>query len=164
MEFLVSKSPVEKGMTLIEVLVAMAIVAVALVALIRIQSQAIDIRPRLEQQFMATLLAENLLIEYELSPPTVEQSTLSGVRSMGVYDFQWQADISATSQASLRRIDVEVQLQSYSQTVELPENRSLENQTLAKGTMDPGLPDKNSTSVLAKNRSYRLTGFVSSVE
>lgn len=158
-----SKSPVEKGMTLIEVLVAMAIVAIALVALIRIQSQAIEIRPRLEQQFMATLLAENLLIEYELSSPVVEQSTLSGVRSMGVYNFQWQADISATSQASLRRIDVEVQLQSYSQTADLPESRPLEKQTLTKVVIDPSLPVKNATGALAKNRSYRLTGFVSSV-
>jgi len=104
--------PVEKGMTLIEVLVAMAIVAVALVALIRIQSQAVEIRPRLEQQYMAALLAENILIEYELAPPTFGSDKLSGTRQMGRYDFSWRASLSSTSESSLIRIDLDVYLQN----------------------------------------------------
>lgn len=133
MEYLVLILRAEKGMTLIEVLVAMAIVAVALVALIRIQSQAVDVRPRLEQQYMAALLAENILIEYELEPPNITDETLSGTRSMGVFEFSWRADFSETSQLSLIRVDLDI---------------FLDNSSVEKGLADKSRP------------SFRLMGFI----
>ena len=105
-------------MTLIEVLVAMAIIAVALVALMRIHNQALLIQPRLETQFMANLLAENRLVEYAIAPPQLRLTKDSGEAKMGNHLFVWEGRVEETTQTGLFRVDIEVQRQSESQDSE----------------------------------------------
>jgi len=95
-------------MTLLEVMVATAIAAVALIAMLRLFGQAAAIEPQLQERYLAGLVAENVLVELELAPPVGSLQQLSGNSEMGHLSFSWQTPLIATSQRGIRRIEIAV--------------------------------------------------------
>ncbi|MEM7053327.1 MAG: type II secretion system minor pseudopilin GspI [Pseudomonadota bacterium] len=102
-----STSQRNAGFTLIEVLVALAIVAIALVALSQAGGRAIDTQYQLEQRSIALWLAANRLAEIELNQP-IRPGTRSGQLQMAERDWRWQAEIQAAPGEQLWRADVRV--------------------------------------------------------
>ena len=100
------KSP-HAGFTLIEVLVALAIVSIALIALSQAGGRAVDTQFQLEQRSIALWVAANRLAEIELNQP-IRPGSRSGQLQMAERDWRWQADVVAAPGEQLWRADVRV--------------------------------------------------------
>ena len=100
--------PRRGGFTLIEVLVALVIVAVALLASLRAAGQGTNDARELRARLFAGWVAENLIAERrargEWMPPGIER----GQSRQGGQDFAWRMEVSATPNQSFRRVDVAV--------------------------------------------------------
>lgn len=101
----------DRGFTLLEVLVALVVVAVALAALARAGAQALDTQRALEERTFALWVADNVLAELRLEGVT-DSGRRQGQRRMGDRDWAWQALIQPAPGGDLIRVDVAV----YGQT------------------------------------------------
>jgi general secretion pathway protein I len=97
----------ERGFTLIEVLVALAILAVSLTAGLRVCSIATDTAFAFRQRMLAGWVAENRLAEYAIGL-TPEPGERAGTVEQGGISFTWRERVSATESPRLHRIDVQV--------------------------------------------------------
>jgi general secretion pathway protein I len=103
----VRKQAAGRGFTLLEVLVALVIVAVALAALARAGSQALNAQAALEERTLALWVADNVLAEIRLEGVSVP-GRRQGQRRMGERDWAWQALIQPAPGDELMRVDVAV--------------------------------------------------------
>lgn len=95
------------GMTLIEVLVALVIVSVAVLALARSGGQVLDTQYKLEQRTLAMLVASNVLAEIELSGDA-SPSQRTGQATLAGRVWFWRALIQPTPDQAMLRVDVVV--------------------------------------------------------
>ncbi len=100
-----------RGFTLVEVMVALAVVAVALPALLVALSRQVDATAYLRDKSMAQLVAANKLVEIRLLS-RARQSLLtgrdSGVETMGDRDWHWWIESKATEVAGFQRLQIDV--------------------------------------------------------
>jgi general secretion pathway protein I len=82
----------EKGFTLLEVMIAVAIVAIALVTLLGLGNRSIDINGRLQKITQATLLAQHKMTEIETQPPSVDRELQEeeGVFDSPFEQYRWR--------------------------------------------------------------------------
>jgi general secretion pathway protein I len=105
----VSKTPsAERGFTLLEVLIALAIVAIALGTLIKASGDAAGNAGYLQERSLAHWVAENQIALLLAERRWPERGTRRGTETQGGRDWRWVRVISDTPQAGVRRIDVEV--------------------------------------------------------
>jgi len=95
------------GMTLLEVLVALAVVAIAVAALARVGGQALDTQYQLQQRTLALWVADNQLAELRLAAP-VSSGRRQGRAVMGQQDWLWEALIQPAPGGALMRVDIAV--------------------------------------------------------
>ena len=97
-----------EGFTLIEVVVALAVVALGLIGafngVIQIASQAAHMRDRT----MANWVAMNELTRIRISGAFPDVSEFDGDAEFGNATYRWQATVSETGVEDLRRIDIDV--------------------------------------------------------
>ena len=100
-----------RGFTLVEVMVALAVVAVALPALLVALSQQVDATAYLRDKSMAQLVAANKLVEIRILS-RVRQSLLkgrdSGVAEMGDREWYWWIESKATEVPEFQRLQIDV--------------------------------------------------------
>lgn len=101
--------PVERGITLLEVVVALAVLAVVLGAAIAVVARAAETQGALEQRTLAHWVATNRLAEVLLEPEGISQD--SGIEMMQRQLWQWRVREEATGNPRLRRVIVSVSLQ-----------------------------------------------------
>lgn len=101
------RSSLGRGFTLLEVLVALVVVAVALAALARAGAQALDTQLALEERTFALWVADNVLAELRLEGVT-DSGRRQGQHRMGDRDWAWQALIQPAPGGELIRVDVAV--------------------------------------------------------
>lgn len=105
-----------KGFTLLEVLVAMTILAVALAALVKGGSDHSRNTLYLQERTLAHWAGQNLLAEYETGMRPVAEGNRSGDTQMGPFRYGYRVAISDyTPQApmplpSVKRIDIRLWL------------------------------------------------------
>ena len=97
-----------RGFTLIEVLVALAIVAIALMAALRAAGQGTNNVGELRSRLLAGWVAENLLAEHRARTDWLPPGMLRGTAREGGLDFAWREEVIATPNAAFRRIEVQV--------------------------------------------------------
>lgn len=95
------------GFTLLEVLVALVVVAVAVAALGRAGSQVLDSQAELESRTWALWVAGNALAELRLEP-AVSTGQRRGSTDMGGRDWYWEMLIQPAPGEELLRVDVAV--------------------------------------------------------
>lgn len=96
-------------MTLIEVMVAVIILAVAGVAMIRLQSQSTETLQRLEQNYFAGVIAENRMVDKYLSPVAPSLAAVQqGKAHMSGYEYLWTENYSETNEAGFVRVDINI--------------------------------------------------------
>lgn len=99
-----------RGFSLLEVLVALAVLALALFALSRSAALAVDAMQHREQVLLASTVAANVVTELRLAESTPATGQREGQQSQGGREFYWRATISDSDVPGIRRIDVAVAL------------------------------------------------------
>jgi len=97
-----------KGFTLVEVLVALAIVSIALLSALRAAGQGTNNVGELRSRLLAGWVAENLLAEQRARADWLPLGMQRGTARQGGLDFAWREEVIATPNASFRRVDVRV--------------------------------------------------------
>lgn len=96
----------QQGMTLIEVMVAMAILAMAGLALLKTNHEQVRNLNYLEQKQFASWVADNQLTLMRLQPATTSQQ--QGEVSMAGQKWYWRSHAVPTNQPEVNAIEVEV--------------------------------------------------------
>ena len=96
------------GFTLVEVLVALAILAVALAAAARSVALSTDSAIEHKQRVLAGLVAENRLGELVARRAWPGVGVTEGTERQAGVDFRWRAEVIATPHPGLRRVEIHV--------------------------------------------------------
>lgn len=97
-----------RAFTLIEVLVALAVVALALLALSRTASVQVQAFDGLRERTLAGWVAANVLAETRLASAFPATGRSDGRVRFAGRDWRWTREVQATPEAAVRRIDVRV--------------------------------------------------------
>ena len=97
-----------RGFTLLEILIALAVLAVAMGAIIKAASDYTSGLSHLRDRTMANWVARNVLNEFQVNSDWPSVGQRKGDMQMGHYEWRWLANISQTDEPELRRLDVEV--------------------------------------------------------
>lgn len=100
--------PGSKGFTLVEVLVALAIVSIALLSALRAAGQGTNNVGELRSRLLAGWVAENMLAEHRARADWLPLGIQRGTARQGGLDFTWRAEVIATPNVAFRRVDVQV--------------------------------------------------------
>lgn len=104
----VRQTPKRAGFTLIEVLVALAIVSIALLAALRAAGLGTNSVSELRSRLLASWVAENLLAEHRARGDWLPLGLQRGTGRQGGRDFVWREEVVATPNSSFRRVDIRV--------------------------------------------------------
>jgi len=98
----------QRGITLIEVLVALAVIALALMAALTTASALIRQTQRQSELLLAQICADNALQTLRLQPqmPGVGETTSNCLQAARTLEVRWT--IRSTPNPSFRRIDIQV--------------------------------------------------------
>ncbi|CAE6880035.1 COG2165 Type II secretory pathway [Vibrio sp. B1FLJ16] len=99
-------SPRARGMTLLEVLVALAIFATAAISVIRSVSQHINTVSYLEEKMFAAMVVDNQMASVMLD--TGELKAKNGTEELAGRTWYWKVSPVATTQPLLKAFDVSV--------------------------------------------------------
>ena len=94
------------GFTLIEVLVALAIISIALLAALRAAGQGTANLGELRARVLAGWVAENLLAEHRARGDWLPLGIQRGSEREGDIEFGWREEVVATPHPAFRRVDV----------------------------------------------------------
>jgi general secretion pathway protein I len=97
-----------RGFTLIEVLVALAIISIALLASLRVAGAGTNSVGELRARLLAGWVAENILAEQRARGVWLPLGSQRGVARQGGIEFGWREDVVATPNTQFRRVDVRV--------------------------------------------------------
>jgi general secretion pathway protein I len=97
-----------RGFTLVEILIALAVLAIALAAVMRNISQSIDTTAALRDRAVALWIAENRLATHELKHDWPATDTTDGDTTMGGRQWRWREQVIATPDADMKRIEIEI--------------------------------------------------------
>lgn len=107
----------QRGFTLIEVLVAVAVLAIAMGAIIGAVSRYADNAGYLREKSVAGWVAHNRLARFTLAPHWPATGEQNGHTRMAGRTWYWHAKTQATQDPALRRIDVTVSANKGGATV-----------------------------------------------
>jgi general secretion pathway protein I len=97
-----------QGFTLLEVLIALAVLALAMGAVIKATSDYTSNQSYLRDRTMAMWVARNVLVQHQIEGEWLSVGEVKGTQEMGDQEWRWLTRISQTEESELRRLDVEV--------------------------------------------------------
>jgi general secretion pathway protein I len=101
---------IRNGFTLIEILVALAIVAIALTAIVTETGQHVNSTIHMRDRTLAHFVAMNRVTELLTAAQWPAVGVSNGVDEMAGRDWFWNATVSATPDDDIRRLDIEVRV------------------------------------------------------
>jgi general secretion pathway protein I len=101
-----TKRRCRRGFTLVEVLVALAIISVALLAALRAAGQATQAVDELRLRLFAGWVAQNRLAEHRARGDWLALGISRGAQRQAGADFAWREEVIGTPNPAFRRVDV----------------------------------------------------------
>ncbi len=98
----------QRGFTLLEVLVALAVLAIALAAAIKAVGSHVSNQTYLKERSFAHWVAMNKVAELRTSGQLPNEGDLNGAATMGGMEFRWDIKVTAFQGGDVRRLDVKV--------------------------------------------------------
>lgn len=102
------KIPDKQGFTLIEVMVALLVVAISLFAIFKSTSSVTWHASYLKEKTIANWIAQNQVALYRSKKTWTNVSNTSGQVNMADVEWDWKMHIEKTENPNVRKIDVEV--------------------------------------------------------
>jgi general secretion pathway protein I len=96
------------GFTLVEILVALAVLAIAVAAVVTAVSANVSNAAYLRDRTLAHWVAMNKIAEMQVSGDWPSAGTKHGDSLMAAQEWSWQITVSTTDDADVRRLDVDV--------------------------------------------------------
>jgi len=96
------------GFTLLEVLVALAIVAIALAAALRAMTASVTAATDLKTRTQAAWVASNVINRLIATRVFPDLGAVDGQARQGQSDFVWRQEVTVTPNYSFRRVEVKV--------------------------------------------------------
>ncbi len=96
------------GFTLVEVLVALSVIAIALAAVLKGASEGASNASYLRDKTFAHWVAMNVITELQIRAEWPSPGRKEGESEMGNRDWHWRQVISDTPDQDIRRLEVEV--------------------------------------------------------
>ncbi len=96
------------GFTLVEVLVALAIISIALLAALRVAGGGTNSAGELRARLLAGWVAQNLMADQRARAQWPAPGIQRGTQRQGGIEFAWREEIIATPNAAFRRVDIRV--------------------------------------------------------
>lgn len=97
-----------RGFTLLEVLIALLLLSLSLVALIRLVTLHAQASAHLRDATLAQWVAANVIAETRLRTPFPNTGRSNGEVTMGAQRWHWELVIAGTDEPTIRRLDVRV--------------------------------------------------------
>jgi general secretion pathway protein I len=114
-----------KGFTLVEVLVALSLLSIGVVAMLKVQGESAATAGAVRARVVAEIVAENRLVEALITPDMSEIGASAGEVAMAGITWRWRQEIAATANRDVQRIDVTV--------AQAPEDAALATLTAFRG-------------------------------
>ena len=102
---------------LVELLVALTILALPLAAITRAMSQAIDNTAALRDHSIALWIAQDQIALHRMRRDWPDVKTTNGTRELAGRTWRWQEQVLTTPVAQLRRLEVEVRDGEHAQVL-----------------------------------------------
>ena len=96
------------GFTLIEVVVAVAVIAIGLAATINTVSSVSHNTAVLNERIIATWVAQNALARHVLNLDNNEATDAQGEQRIAQIDWLWEKTLHPTEDQNIRRVDIKV--------------------------------------------------------
>lgn len=119
-----------RGFTLIEVLIALAVLTIALAALVQAGGSRADHVGYLRDRTLASWIATDRIAALRLADDWVHEGTREGAVEMTERTWLWRMEVSETPEPAVRRVEVTVRLDEGNESlaritgyVDDPENR-----------------------------------------
>jgi general secretion pathway protein I len=107
----------QSGFTLIEIIVAMTILAIAMGAVIKTAAQHTSNSAYLRDRTIAHWVAMNKLAELRISKAFPPKGEEKGSIPMANKDWYWVIKVTETPEETIRRVDIEVKAEEGKQTI-----------------------------------------------
>ncbi|MGB0956109.1 MAG: type II secretion system minor pseudopilin GspI [Panacagrimonas sp.] len=96
------------GFTLVEVLIAVAVLAIAMSAVISTMARQASNASYLREKTIAIWVAHNRLVEIQLQTEWPDTGKSDGEMQMADQDWRWETEVEKTPEEELRRVEVRV--------------------------------------------------------
>lgn len=106
-----------RGFTLIEILAAVAVLAIALAAILSGMARYADNASYLRQKTIALWVAHNRLSEIKTAAGWPDTGTSDGTVEQAGENWKWTANVQTTPDDHLRRVDISVQREGNDATL-----------------------------------------------
>jgi len=110
-----------RGFTLIEVVAAIAIVALGMMAVFRVVNDTVNNSAYLRDRTLATWIADNRLVEMRLARELPSVDETEGELEYANQRWHWTATVSQTPVDDLRRVDIRVRRETDAEDSALAE-------------------------------------------
>jgi general secretion pathway protein I len=99
-----------RGFTLLEIMIALAIISIAMVSILSLANRSIWVHERLQRITKATLLAQQMMAETELQARhgTLSQTDVQGEFDEPYAEYRWQIAFGDTPLPSVKMVTVTV--------------------------------------------------------
>ncbi|MES0875117.1 type II secretion system minor pseudopilin GspI [Sinimarinibacterium thermocellulolyticum] len=98
----------QTGFTLLEMVAAVAVLAIAMAAILSGMARYADNAARLRERTIALWVAHNRLTEIELQPVWPDVGRSDGEMDLAGQTWKWEVEVKKTTDEHLRRIDIRV--------------------------------------------------------
>lgn len=96
------------GFSLLELLVALAVFSLVVLALLNLAGESIRTAVIVEERVLAGIVAGNRAVEAAVEPLAALAARGEGEEPLGDRDWRWTRSVSATADADVLRVDIAV--------------------------------------------------------